>query len=99
MLSLWSFGILCLTLRLIDTETSLEHFPIQKTGAVDFFRIIGVFGAHYKMSVSRIRLSELEDFQLNLIEMRYNIWDWIQLAQGRVNHWTAVKAVKIFTVQ
>ena len=38
-----------------------------------FFRNIGVFGTHYNMSVSRIRLSELEDFQLNLIEMRYNI--------------------------
>jgi len=50
------------------------------------------------MSVSRIRLSELEDFQLNLIEMRYNIFDWIQLAQGRVNRWTTVKAVKKFTV-
>jgi hypothetical protein len=50
------------------------------------------------MSVFRIRLSELEDFQLNLIEMRCNILDWIQLAQGRVNHWTAVKAVKNFTV-
>jgi len=64
-----------------------------------FIRNIDVFGAHYKMSVSRIRLSELEDLQLNLIEMRYNIVYWIQLAQGRENHWTAVKAVKIFTVQ
>jgi hypothetical protein len=63
-----------------------------------FVRNIGVFGAHYKISVSRISLSELEDFQLNLTEMRYNILDWIQLAQGRVNLWTVVKAVKKFTV-
>jgi hypothetical protein len=63
-----------------------------------FVRNIGAFGANYKTPVSRTRLSELEDFQLNLIEMQFNVLDWIQLTQGRVNRWTAVKTVRKFTV-
>jgi hypothetical protein len=63
-----------------------------------FVRNNCVFGANNGMSVSRMRLSEIEDFQLNLIEMRYKNLDWIRLAQFRVNRWTAVKEVKKFAV-
>ena len=67
-------------------------------GGCRFVRNIDVFGENYTVSVSRMRVSELDDIQLKLIEIRYKIVDWIQVAQGRVNRWTAVKAVMKFTV-
>jgi hypothetical protein len=63
-----------------------------------FVRNNYVFGANCGMPVSRMRLCEVEDFQSNLIEMQCKILDWIQQAQGRVNRWTAMKAVKKFAV-
>jgi len=74
----------------------ISSLPEERDGK--FVRNFCVFGATYKMSVSRIRLSELEHIQLNLVEMRYNILDWIQLARVKVNRWTAVKAVNKFTI-